>query len=398
MKQSRRNIANPFQKIKVLSSYDAVIPLNKLQRNSVNQELYGILEKDRVYIESLKAQILEQGLIEPIHLFKNSTEISSGNNRFVVFNELGEVNVPVIYTIKKPTSKLKQYELITSENMRKVLTVIEKFELIITIRDERIAETGSCEDKYIKEYCTKVQTTYTTFKMINALIENGRIDLYNRIASDEDALSVKVAYGIMLQDQKKSIDATAHDYLDKLITDKHVKDTLIATSITMGKHFNVPTNIDGTDYFITKTYQQNIISGLVHEVVTKTLSQILINDGLANEAPNSHTPYDLIIPSYSWKPDVKVAKWSGSNISNLKWTNSKQQSGYYILVATNKDVDRFYFGYGFIDGKDWKRAGKLTTLDLKTVFENKNIKQFVGEIKQDGAKYELHLDSAISKK
>lgn len=395
MKQSRRNIANELRKIKVLSSYDELVPLKQLKRNTANKALYGILEKDRVYIESLKAQISKQGLIEPISLFKNSLEISSGNNRFVAISELGEEYVPVVYTIEKPKSELEQFEYITSENMRKVMTLTEKYKQVITMRNARIKETGSCEDKYIKEYCTKVQTTYVTFTKLNDILKNGRNDLFDRIDADSDALSISRAHGIMLQDLKKQNTVARHNDLDKLLTETHVKDTLIATSITMGKHFNIPTNIGGKDYYLTKTFQQNIISGDVHELITKTLSQILINDGVANEAPNSHTPYDLIIPSFDWKPDVKVAKWSGSNISNLKWTNSKQQSGYYILVATNKDVDRFYFGYGFIDGKDWKRAGRLTTLDLKTVFENKNIKQFVGEIKQDGTKYELHLDSAM---
>lgn len=384
-----------FKKLKLsesISQFDWV-ELSKITPIPENKEIYGNIETDRDYIESLTNEIMKKGLLHPIEVYKIGKQISAGNHRYTVAKEAGETHIPVIWQAgKRPKSKLKTMEAIISDNMRKPLSSVQKFNAVVALHDQRIKEFGSCNDKQLKHYCSQLQTTFDTFNKLRELKDN-RQDLFDKIMNDENALSVTKAYSFMQQDAKRGPQLAAAPPLVNLITNTHIKKTVLSVQETAHKIYNVQTIVDDKRYKFVPTYSENFLSALIHHTFANVMATILVNDkNVECVAPKNNTPYDIKIPGFCWEPEIKVAKWNGKNLSNVSWLTNKAKSGYYFLIVTDLKVQRFFVAYGFIDDTLWKRAGANLTLSLEDVYKS-GIKQFMGSISNPSKnEYQIWLD------
>jgi hypothetical protein len=383
-----------FTTIKFTGKCDAWVSIDTIKASKENESIYGDLKEDREYIEELKKDILELGLNTPISVWKKGKnyQTKGGHNRMIALTELGETQIPIIIMESTPSSTTEKMEQMLSDNMRKRQTSVEKYKSIKTIRDQRTKDVGYCQDKDIKRYCIKVQTTWKTYEMLRELDEK-RPDLFQRVANDENALSVSAATNLMKEDAKRnSKQLSAAKALDDLIKEEHIKKTIFSFQDFMHRFYELDMNINGNRHSLVPTYQENILSGVAHETFANIIAKILTEDkNVKVDAPNNQKPYDLVMHGYCWEPEVKFAKWTGKNILNIHWQGRYAKSGYYFLIAVDHTVERFFVAYGFIKDTMWERAGQLVSLSLENVYKS-NLKTFLGEIKEVKGEYQIHLD------
>lgn len=383
-----------FTTISFTGKCDAWVSFDKVKPSKENESIYGNLKEDREYIEELKRDITDIGLTTPILVWKKGKYYvtKGGHNRMIALSEIGETQLPIVILDKMPSSTIEKMEQMLSDNMRKRQTTTEKYNSIKTIRDQRVKDIGSCPDKEIKRYCIKVQTTWKTYEMLRELDEK-RPDLFQRVADDENALSVSAAFKLMKEDAKRtSKQLSAAKALDDLIKEEHIKKTIFSFQDFMHRFYELNVNINGNRHSLVPTYQENILSGVAHETFANIIAKILTEDkNIKVDAPNNQKPYDLVMPGYCWEPEVKFAKWTGKNILNIHWQGKYAKSGYYFLIAVDHTIERFFVAYGFIKDTMWERAGQLVSLSLENVY-NSNLKTFLGEIKEVKGEYQIHLD------
>ena len=171
---------------------------------------------------------------------------------------------------------------------------------------------------------------------------------------------------------------------------------MLSVSDAISKIYKTENWINAKSYQFVPDFQENFLSALLHDNFSHSLTPVLIDDTNVDcEAPRNHTIYDLTMPGHSWQPEVKVAKYNGKDVSKIKWLTSSQKSGYYFLIASDTNVERFYVAYGFIDGDKFERAGRFATLDLKSA-HSCNLRTFIGKItnskKQNKNIYYCYLD------
>lgn len=383
-----------FATIKFTGKCDAWVSMDTVRPSEENENIYGNLKEDREYIEELKTDITDIGLTTPILVWKKGKYYvtKGGHNRIIALTELGESEIPVVIMDKMPSSTIEKMEQMLSDNMRKRQTTVEKYNSIKVIRDQRIKDIGSCSDKDIKRYCIKVQTTFKTYEMLRELDEK-RPNLFQRVADDENALSVSAAYKLMKEDAKRnSKKLSAAKAMDDIIKEEHIKKTIISFQDFMHRFYELEANVNGSKCSLVPSYQENILSGVAHETFANIIAKILTEDkNIKVEAPNNQRPYDLVMPGYCWEPEVKSAKWTGKNILNIHWQGKYAKSGYYFLVAIDPTIERFFVAYGFIKDIMWERTGQLVSLSLESAYKS-NLKTFLGEIKEVKGEYQIHLD------
>ena len=112
---------------KINCEYDGQIEISKLIPNTLNVQLYGDLNDDPDYIESLADMIEDQGLHECIDVYEGTTEMDSGHNRRLAFLLKKYTHIPYKY-VKRPKKELARLERIASKNARKLLITTKKYE------------------------------------------------------------------------------------------------------------------------------------------------------------------------------------------------------------------------------------------------------------------------------
>ena len=372
---------------KINCEYDGQIEISKLIPNTLNVQLYGDLNDDPDYLESLGDLIEDQGLHECVDVYEGTSELDSGHNRRLALILKKYTHVPFKY-VKRPKDELSRLERIAAKNARKRLTSTQKYEnvkLMINKRFDKKNPTKEENSKYIKLYSSMFSTSKKTYDMLDEIYLK-RQDIYQKI---EEGMGVKSGYNQLLEDEKWNNNLAASPSLIDMITRDHIKKTMYVVTDVMRKIYDTESTINGKKYKFVSGYQLNILQGMFHETFCKNLSQVLTDDiGEVCNAPNNMGAFDLEMPSRSWEPEVKSLRWSGGNMKGAKWSSNKLKQGYYFLLGSNADLTRFYVAYGWIEASAWNPRGKIKTLNLEKA-RNCNLKEFIGEI---DASNDLHLE------
>ena len=362
---------------KINCDYDGQIEISKLIPNPLNEMLYGDLNDDPDYIESLADMLEDQGMHECIDIYKGTTEMDSGHNRRLAFLLRGYTHIPY-KNVDRPKDELGRIERIGSKNSRKNISTINKYEnvkLMINKRFNKKNPSNEEKTKWIKNYCSMFSTSKKTYDQLDEIYLK-RQDIYQKIADDD--MSVESGYNQLKEDEKWNNNLAASPELKDMITHEHIKKTMYAVTDTMRKIYNTESTINGKKYKFVPDYQSNIVQGFFHETFCKNLAQVLTDDiGEVCNAPNNMGAFDLEMRSRSWEPEVKTFKWSGGNMKGGKWSSNKLKQGYYFLLACNAELSRFYVSYGWIEADAWDPRGKLKKLYLESA-RNCNLKEFIG--------------------
>tara|TARA_R110002020_G_scaffold119307_1_gene272274 strand:+ start:413 stop:1543 length:1131 start_codon:yes stop_codon:yes gene_type:complete len=367
-------------KLKINCEYTGMIDINQLIENPLNKELYGDITTDEDYLDSLADLIENQGLHECIDLYEGTTEMDSGHHRTLSLKRRGFKEIPFKY-VKKPKTELERMERIISKNTRKPLTPTQKFEAIKKLRDKRLEDGLDHDiDKQTRGYCASLSTTWDTYDKLSKIYLE-RQDIYDKIAAGE--LGVTPGYNQYLEDKKGNTSLAAAPSLTNMIKEDQINKTMLSLTDYLHKIYNTESNVNGVKYKFTPDFQLNVLGGFFHECFCKTIATVLTEDlGEKCIAPNDQGNFDLQMPNKAWEPEVKTAKWKGTNTKSIKWVTNKLKNGYYFLLACDPGLNRFYVAYGFIESSSWKPSGKVKTLDLKSASKC-NLKEFIGEIKDD---------------
>ena len=372
--------------------YDETVPLSQLKFSKENQEMYGdirVAHKD--HIKALAEDIKMQGLIEPLSVDAETNEIEKGHNRYVALELVGETEIPVVW-VRSPKNKFDKKRKMLSSNMRAPQNIAQKFDLVNGLISDYYDLHGSYPSSMAtNQFCQQANTSIKSYNDL-ADLKSKRPDLFDKIKSSEEKMSLDAAIRMMKADEKKVKDNTIHPQFKNFIEKDWVKKVVGSVQLFMNDIVNKESKIGDNTIQPLKGIQQNILSGVVHEVFTKHLAEILSQKTNMNiNHLSNQSPFDMELEGYSWNVDVKVTD------SKKYWSSSKKIKGYMIFLKANEDYSRWFVAYGATKTKDWTYGmGNSYHYKFDTLFQNKDdFKILMGDITKEKGKLVLHTDAII---
>lgn len=370
--------------------YDELVPLNQLIFSPENEEMYGdIRSTKKIYIQDLAENIKTHGIVEALSVDRKTNQIERGHHRYIALELSGHTKAPVIY-VNSPKDRYEKKLKMMSSNMRSPQNPAEKYELIRGLIEEYYKKFGEVPSpKLEREFCSSVQTTPLYYKMSKEL-KKERPDLFDKVKDGKMAL--RAAVNMAKADKTKIKDNTIHPQFKNFIQKDWVKDVAGSVQLYMHDITNKGSKIGNNIIQPLKGIQQNIIGGVIHEVFSRHLAEILTQktDSQFNHL-SDQSAFDMEINGFSWNVDVK------GTFDRKYWSAGKKIRGYVVFLKYSEDYSRWFIAYGATKDKDWTRGtGGGYHYKFDTLFQNKDdFNILMGDITKEKGKLVLHTDAII---
>jgi len=393
---------NPSKKVKDIitentEKYDDIVDIHSLISDPDNIEIYG--KKDDEYFKDLQRQIEENGLIEPPIVYDLSKEIKSGHTRIAALKELGFTQVPIIWSnTKKPKNRFKNMMKLMTANMGRPSNLERQWNSVqLAIKEYKEDNEGVCEPNVVKQICAAAQLSHSSAysnlkKLCDPVYEGGygRPELVKRIFSDGgNNLSVAKALSFAKTDhtnQKKNAKYMhTSQVLENAIDNSDVLYSINRVSNLMTYFRDATfTDIDGETKYGFRRIQQNIVGGIVHELVANAFTDAINSRRQSSNQAVAYDPkdmniYDISFPSYNAGMEIKTCQIRNGH--KVDFISRVPKTGYFLFVAYTPEFDYFYVSYGKINEDDFGTKSRFgTKVSLEAVSK---LNTFTGELKLD---------------
>ena len=357
---------------KTTQDYDELVDINKIIPNETNVKIYTEDElEDLVYL------IEGCGLRKPIYCDKKTKDdefkkAHGGHRRHKALDKLGCRVAPVKY-VDVPEAKSTYDDAVNLmlDNVGRDLTGFQKYLHVNTLNsfyEDKIKdglEHIPLDKNKKKEHCYIAGISYNLYDQCEK-IKKADPTLYKSIEKGKKTIS---GAWTEFSKQAESDNRFMSPQTETIITREVVLRALSVSQNAMRQHYDikVPDAVTGSEWNIMRDIQPNIISGTLHEVFTKSLSNILNSLGVTAFAFNDNKA-DLNIPDKTIQAESKCAKKKGVQ---MEWTGSRKVKGaYYNLLGFTEDYGRFFHCLVKVPYEAWKVCGgNIKVLSCATVYE-----------------------------
>jgi hypothetical protein len=348
-----------------ISIYDLVIEAD-------NNKIYNYNNAQR-YAEQMEG---DEGLKNPISIWKNSTIISSGATRKKAGEINGYTHMPVTEELaERPSSRLDRINLLRQGNESREIKFGDNFRgLTLAIeawREEngnKIPETSQMT-KFFKSW--KVASgDYNTMMDL----KDKHPDLYDKVINDK--MGVRDAKNSITKATK--VVMRRHRKIDKnLFNPTDIKHMLLSVKKSID---GVKSSIFGTDghqkdFPTLHSADTNLYSGIAHASLCAAFAYMINKmDNYANDWTQT-TKHDRFHDVYSISDDtgIEVKTHICEMGKTPSWEPNNFKPGYHLLLAMSENLDSAFLAFCKLDLDDTKKMknGRVKILNDKLLEKQK---------------------------
>jgi len=376
--------------------YDDIIEIHVPNSDIDNIEIYG--PADEEYFADLCRQIEEDGLINPPVIYPKTFEIKSGHTRIAALKALGYSEVPIIWsTVEKQKNRFKNIMRLMTENMGRPSNLERQWNSVQEAIREYKSQHGACPLDVIKQICSAAQLSYkysytNLKKLSDPVYEDGwdRPELVTRIFSNGgNNLSISRAVSFAKADASSAAKHGRYQHSSKVLvnaidnSDVVYAINRVSNNMTYFRDATF-TDLNGETKYAFRNIQQNIVGGLVHELVTNAFADSINNKRKSNSKVIAYNPkdngiYDISFPAYNAGIEVKTCLIK--NGSKIEFISRTPKTGYFVFVAYTPEYDYFYVSYGKVDESNFGNKSRFgTKISLEAISK---LPALTGELKLD---------------
>jgi len=335
---------------------DGWVPTDELIIEDDNDKIYHYDNAQR-YAEQMEG---DEGLKNPIQVWKNSKTISSGATRKKAGKINGYTHMPVIEeTLERPTSRLQRINFLRQGNESRELKFSNNFNgLINTIEAWREENSNKIPDtsemtKFFKSW----KVTSGDYNIMVDLKKN-RPDLY------DDVLNNKIGP----RDAKKQattkskvVMRSSREINKNLFNPTDIKHMLLSIKRTLD---GVKSSIFGTDghqndFPTLHSADTNLYSSIAHASLCAAFAYIINNmDGFSHDWQQTNK-HDRFHDVYSNGDDTGIEV--KTNICEMgkspSWEPNNFKPGYHLLLAMSENLDSAFLAFCKLELDDTKSLG-----------------------------------------
>jgi hypothetical protein len=381
---------------------------------------------------SFYSSIKQDGLDEPLKVFKNSKYILSGNGRYEVLMDYGATHVPVIYIerteeMNKSFDEQNEIDLwhpdvkdaLTTANMRDPVKTIGYYTLLrkwmlnkegYSFEQPAIDFLGNKKsiETYIKQ--SKIAISYADFEAIEGLRfgckirfegkthhVSPRVELYDDLSNTDknrEEFTPKKARKAQLDDYKEQsgVNYPKNAEMANLFTSMDINKVLLEVQ---EKFLDVQNSSNGNRYDINwfNSLEPAAVSNIVHSMVvsftTAELKNTLkkLNSNYTAEASINQSTYDIHIKNAKGNLINTLEIKTTCDSSKNGWTTKTKKGGYALFIEYNRENTHYFAALAYLENLDWKKAGPYNSNIKAEKLNERALKVYQGEIHLNNSKW-----------
>jgi hypothetical protein len=404
------------EKYKDTYNFDFFIKIDDLIENPYNIEMYGKLEeRDAEYLKGLEVDIDNNGLSEPLKVFKDACLLVDGHHRLHALKKLGLTYVPVSVNHKY---KFKDFEARGDEGIAEMMDVIfrensrpergdyDRWKTIFTwvvrkyqdseyIHPNELRLRCSSNGLDTKEYWAindlSFGKKYTPTKdwkgILKAGVEydipprNGDDDLLGSVkGTTKDGIARKASNCVknMVDDWKNNLLSEKQtkertNYFDNLITSENMKPLLKGMLNNLKNKMNETLSLKEygiLDVNVGQKMSSGEKSTMCHRYLEAHFGEaVKFLHGIDYEDIGENEHFDYLSKVSEITENKEFAVEFKTTIKGENFTSNLPKNGYNLLVALDeKNLDRVFVAYVY--AKDlWKQNSKNSNLTRKVLYD-----------------------------
>ena len=427
-------------------NFDFFVKLEDLVENPYNIEMYGNLEeRDADYLEGLRIDIKNNGLSEPLKVFKDAPILVDGHHRLYDLKALGVTYIPVSVNHKY---KFKDFEAKGDEGIAEMMDVIfrensrpergdyDRWKTIFTWVMRKYQDGNKATYNELKLRCTSNGLPIEEYFAINDLtfgkkftapndwkgvLEKGIVyDIPARDGDDDllgsvkgttkDKIRRKATNCVknMVEDWKMKLlaesqtkDRTIH--FDNLITSENMKPLIVGMIQNLKNKMNETLSLEDyniIDVNVGLKMSSNEKSTMCHRYLEAHFAEaikFLHSIDYKDVGENEHFDYLSKISEITENKEYAVE--FKTTIKGKNFTSNLPKNGYNLLVALNEsNLDEVFVAYVY--AKDlWTLGSKNSSLSRKVLYEaiqDSKGKILFGDLTKKGKQHKFVYENIIN--
>ena len=369
----------------VTEKYDGIGRIAEFLMNPSNQIMYGKYEDD--HISNIQISILKDGLKNPIVLYSDGKTLKSGHNRLLAALKAGFTEIPYIISSEdRPESQLQEMISLSIENMGRPANVGRAYYSVKKMCEVFANENNGFEPKTdeIRLYCSYHQMSYDSFVKIKRL-EYEAPDLFEKVV--EGKMAITAAVNELTMRGQSIIKLSETPFMNGLIGVGEINYALGCVCVVKNKIDSITIRKPGgVEELAFKSIQKNTMGGIVHEIFTNAIRDIVNHSKGENvlDAPKNQALYDLEAIKYNSGIETKTCVTESGKKPN--WVTHRYKDGYVLLLSLTPNANRAIAGYGVVPGNCWKPGKPVGTIDLEKLAQISTFNWVIGSIEIENGK------------
>ena len=396
--------------------FDFFLRITDLEENPYNIEMYGNLEeRDAGYLEGTKIDVRDNGLSEPLKVFKDAPILVDGHHRLFILKALGVTYVPISvnhkYKFKDFEAKgragiAEMKEVIFRENSRPERGDWDRYVTIQSWVDDKKAADGTIDVNELILRCTSNGLPLEEYNAIERLKNgfdyeapndwkgvlikgkkysipprNGDNDLLGSVkVTTKDKIARKATNCVkdMIEDFKNNLLSEKHtkertDYFDNLITSENIKPLLKGMLNNLKNKMNETLSLKEygiVDVNVGQKMSSGEKSTMCHRYLEAHFGEVVkFLHGIDYVDVGENEPFDYLSKVSEITENEEYAVEFKTTIKGKNFTSNLPKNGYNLLVALNEDnLDEVFVAYVY--AKDlWKQNSKNSNLKRKVLYD-----------------------------
>ena len=372
-------------------SYDEIVSLHNLKLNETNKEMYDGYEEE--HLENTMNTIISVGLRKPISVYNDKTTIRYGHNRYLALKKLGFEEAPVTYSNESiPKDKLQEMISLAIDNMGRPHNLGRSFKSVEIMREAWKQTKGNSgkepEINEIRQWCSYHNISYKSYKDMKSL-EGKYQYLLDKVISGNMAITAAIRE---MNDMKNgsSVSLNRTPFMNELIGQPEAEYAIASVTAVVNSILGISLNKpNGESWKPFDEFQQNIIGGMVHEIFTNSIKEI-VNHHHNKEvltAPKNQKVYDL--EALLKQSGIETKTCVTPTGKNPKWVTHRYKDGYVILLSLNPNGTRAFCGYGIIEKDCWRPGKPVGQLKINELYKQKSFNVIFGDIEEENGKIKI---------